>query len=187
LAAALLDDDELVLREVYTRQVDARDFRPPHAGLQQRVDDGAVPPGPVALPSGALVEELGVPVAPAVAGPPADHRQVVGGIEEASALRHGEGALEIEPALLGEAFELQERMLPLRERPVVVDPFREGLQVGEHPVDRPVGFCEAIWQWGKNCILNDTIYCKLFFTLLASLSIIWHPPTVSPHLHSKRS
>ena len=51
----------------------------------------------------------------------------------------GEGAFELQPAVLGKAFHLQERVLVLRERTAAVDPLREGLQVRDHPVDGAVG------------------------------------------------
>ena len=52
-------------------EVEATDGGSPHAGPDQRVDDRPVAPGAVALAAGALIGELDVLRAAAVAGPPA--------------------------------------------------------------------------------------------------------------------
>ena len=64
---------------------------------------------------------------------------MVGGIQHPPALFGGEGALELQPPLFGEALQFREGVLRVEEGATGVDPLREGLQMGEHPVDRPVG------------------------------------------------
>src|SRR5512135_1368320 len=94
--AALLAHGDVATPKVDFGEVEVADRRPPHAGLDQTVDDRPVAPGPVALAAGTLVGELDVLAAAAISRSPPEHRQVVGGSEELAPLALGERPLDLQ-------------------------------------------------------------------------------------------
>ena len=96
---ALLLHGDCTAVEVDIAEVEVGDCGATHAGLDQRVDDRPVAPGPVVLPLRPLVG-LGAPVAVAVLAAATDEREGIGGIEQLLALLHGEGALDLEAVAL---------------------------------------------------------------------------------------
>ena len=95
LPSFLAHGDGLLL-EVDLTEVEVADGGAAHAGLDQRIDDGAVAPGTGALSSGTFVGEFGVSGAAAVFGAAADDGEMVGGIQQLPPFALGERPFDLE-------------------------------------------------------------------------------------------
>ena len=140
--AALLADGDAAALKVDLAEVEVADGGAAHAGLDQGVDDRPVAPGPVALAPGTLVGELDVLAAAAVVDPPAEDRQMVGGVEELAPLALGERPLDLEARAGEDGLQFLGRVAEA-EGPQGMDPLGEGLQVRGDAGDRAVGEAPA--------------------------------------------
>ena len=68
----------------------------PHAGLDETVDDGAVPPGAGAFAEGTLVRKFEVFRAAAVSGAAADDGEMIGSVEKLPPLALGERPFDLQ-------------------------------------------------------------------------------------------
>ena len=92
--AALFRDGHRPSGDIDIARIQSHHGRPTHAGLDQQIDDGPVPPGPIALAPRSLVGKLGLE--PPVARAPANDRQVIGHIEELAPLGRRDRPLDLE-------------------------------------------------------------------------------------------
>lgn len=103
-----------------------------HAGLDEEIENR-----PVAVRTIGRTARPAVLVARAVLGSSPDFNEHIRGIKKPPPFGGSDSALHLKRARHGEALDLGGR-LPKREGGKLMDPFREGLEVGDDPVHRHV-------------------------------------------------
>lgn len=133
--ALLYRNDEMTV-PINVTDIDINQRPSPHAGFDQGVHHGPIPPWAGILPPGPC-HRFGILISPAIATLPPDRRKEICSIEQPAAFPTRDCPLDVEVLPYPHQPDVIHGVAQ-RQRSKLVDPLREGLHMRQDPVDGPV-------------------------------------------------